>query len=428
MEIAGQSAEPSRGELPPRLLLVEAAHGGACLARHEGRVVFVPLGLPGETVEVELVEERRDYARAEIVRVIESSRHRVEPRCELFGKCGGCQWQHANYTEQLRIKRAVVADQLRRLGGFDDAARLVRPTIGMIDPWGYRNHVRFSVGRRFGELCFTRHSTHKLLRVDRCWIAHPTIDAVRSTLQGRVAGRRLHQIMIRVGANTRDVLIDPTIESAPDVLTGQSELHEEILGRRFRIRGSAFFQVNTTRERRPLPAGAEPLAHLVSPNGISMAEILVLLGVSWLQLDPTDVVVDAYCGMGVFASVIAPFANQVIGIEEGKRAIRDAESSCADLVNARFIAGKVEDVLPSLPERPTKVLLDPARAGCAPVVIEALASTRPERIVYVSCEPATLARDLGQLCQSGYRLDRVQPVDMFPQTHHIESLSLLVRR
>ena len=456
-----------------RLELTGVAHGGEAIGRHEGRVFFVPYGLPGETVVAEIVQDKGDYARAEIVEIEQASPERVVAPCVYFGTCGGCQWQHASYEAQLGFKRGIVAEQLRRIGHFEDADRLVLPTIGMAEPWHYRNHARFTVGRRYGELCFTRSGTRQLLRIDHCWLMQPTIDAILAKLQRRLLGFRAHQLSIRVSANTGDLLVNPglpplgeplpitddELERAGDsevprerpyglglapeppldgeadlwpddeIPSGQTELHEELLGRRFRVAAPAFFQVNTRREQRgpdfPSAAVVERFGHLISKAGLSIAETLVLLGLDRLDLQPDDVIVDAYCGVGTFAAVLAPFVREVVGIEESPAAVKDAGENCRDLPNARFIAGKVEDVLPKLTVRPTKVLLDPARVGCERPVLDALIAAELERIVYVSCEPATLARDLAILREGGYRLESVQPLDMFPQTYHVESVSLL---
>jgi len=411
-----------------RLELTGVAHGGEAIGRHDGRVVFVPRGLPGEDVVVELVEDKRDYARGEIVEIVRASPERVTPPCPYFLEgCGGCQWQHARYPAQLRFKREVVIEQLRRIGGFEDAESYVLPTIGMEDPWHYRNQVRFSVGRRHGELCFTRHGTRSLIRIDHCWIAHPRINETLERLQGRFAGQRLHQIAIRVGANTAEALVSPPLPQAPEVPTGQTELHEQLLNRRFRIAAPAFFQVNTRRERREPPPGTERFAELIPNDGLSIAELLILVALDRLDPQPDDAVVDAYCGVGTFTSLMAPFVRSAVGIEEASAAIKDANENARDLPNVHFIQGKTEDILPKLETRPDKVLLDPARVGCAPAVLEALLTVRPERIVYVSCDPATLARDLAILRDGGYSLQSVQPLDMFPQTYHVESVSLLTR-
>jgi 23S rRNA (uracil1939-C5)-methyltransferase len=453
------------------------AHGGEALGRHEGRVFFVPFGLPGETVVAEITQDKADYARAEIVELVEASPERVLAPCAYFGTCGGCQWQHASYEAQLQFKRGIVAEQLRRIGHFEDADALVLPTIGMAEPWHYRNHARFTVGRRFGELCFTRAGTRQLLRIDHCWLMQPTIDAILARAQRRLPGFRAHQLSIRSSANTGDLLINPELpplgEPIPlpeedgeprfgtfdplaarphglgvappqpveeyaalwpedrEIPSGQTELYEELLGRRFRVAAPAFFQVNTRREQRgpvfPSPEIVARFGHLIAPDGVSVAETLVLLGLDRLDLQSDDIVVDAYCGVGTFTAVMAPFVREAVGIEESPAAVKDAEQNCRDLPNLRFIAGKVENVLPKLTERPTKVLLDPARVGCERPVLDALIAAQAERIVYVSCEPATLARDLAILREGGYTLCSVQPLDMFPQTYHVESVTLLTR-
>ncbi len=415
-------AEPAR----VRLELTDIAFGGEAIGRFEGRVVFVPRGLPGEEVEVELVEEHADYARGSVVEVCRASPDRVVPPCQHFLEgCGGCQWQHVRYERQLGFKRQIVADQLRRIGGFGDADRLVQPVIGMLDPWHYRNHARFSVGRRYGELCFTRQGTRRLMRIDHCWIMQAPINDLLGRLQGTLRGLRAHQVAIRVGANTGDVLVNPALPSAPDLASGQESLCEELLGRRFRIAAPAFFQVNTRREQREPPQIAERFRRLIPPTGLAIADILVLLVLDRLDPSPNDTVVDAYCGVGTFTALVSPYVREAIGIEESTAAVADAEWNTADLPNTRFIAGKTEDVLPRLDRRPTKVLLDPARVGCERQVLDALIAASPERIVYVSCDPATLARDLAILRGGGYLLQSVQPVDMFPQTYHVESVSLL---
>jgi len=493
-----QRDRPSGPRPRIRVELTGVAHGGEALGRVDGRVVFVPHGLPGEIVVAEITQDKGDYARAEIVEIERRAPERTVPLCAYAGTCGGCQWQHAEYPAQLGFKRAIVAEQLRRIGGFADAESLVLPTLGMADPWYYRNHARFSVGRRYGEVGFTRAGTRSLLRIDHCRISHPQINAVLERVQRRLPGLSAHQLAVRVGANTGDRLINPALpplaalgdsagsppprdgaqessdghtgsrdegtgdDSAappehvpapphpgvsPDVragradtielASGQLDLHEELLGRRFRVASATFFQVNTRRELRgpdfPSPATVARFGHLIPEDGLSMAEALVLIGLDRLDPHPEDVVVDAYCGVGTFAALLAPLVRAVIGIEESGAAVKDADLNCADLPNARFVVGKVEHVLPSLAERatpaerPTKVLLDPARVGCEPPVLEALIVAEPERIVYVSCEPATLARDLAILRDGGYTLRSVQPIDMFPQTYHVESVSLLTR-
>ncbi len=426
-----RSAQTQLVDLPPvEVALSDAAFGGEAIGRlPDGRVVFVPRTLPGEQTLVRLVEERRDFARAELALVQSASPERVDPPCPYYqAGCGGCSWQHATYEYQLELKRGIVAGQLRRIGHFAQSDELVRAPIGMVEPSHYRNQARFTVGRKFGELCFTLRSTHRLLRIDHCWIVHPAINALLEQLQGKMpTDRRIHQLLIRVGANTGQTLVAPLLPEIPEVATGQEYVEEELLGRRFRLEPPSFFQVNTRREARALPEAVDRALLPLPENGLSMAEILALLVLDRVQPSPSDVVVDAYSGVGTFALLLAPLVREVVGIEEARSAVRDAEFNAQGVGNASFVLGKTEHVLPALDRRPDAVVLDPARVGCAPGVLQALLEARPPKIVYVSCDPTTLARDLRVLVDGGFHLEEVQPLDMFPQTYHIECVATLTR-
>jgi 23S rRNA (uracil1939-C5)-methyltransferase len=416
---------------PISVELTDAAFGGEALGHlPDGRVVFVPRTLPGESALVRVVQDKHDFARAELASLERSAPGRVEPPCPYYAVgCGGCSWQHADYPLQLKIKQQIAVDQLRRIGHFGEADALVRPTIGMVEPWHYRNQARFTVGRQHGELCFTYRSTHRLLRIDHCAIVHPRINEVVEIAQGRLSslGRRIHQVSIRVGANTGQMLVSPQLPEVPELESGQPYFEEELLGRRFRLEPPSFFQVNTRRELRELPAAVGEARLPPPPDGVSMAELLALLVLDRLEPEPEHVIVDAYSGVGTFALLLAPHVRQVIGIEEARSAVRDAVHNGQDVSNARFIQGKTEAVLPQLDEQPDGVVLDPARVGCHPDVLGALLKLRPRRLVYVSCDPSTLARDLRLLVDGGYTLREVQPLDMFPQTYHVESVATLTR-
>ena len=211
----------------------------------------------------------------------------------------------------------------------------------------------------------------------------------------------------------------------PEIPSGQAYVDEKILNQRYRVASAAFFQVNTRREQRPIPDGLERWADLVPEDGLAIADILALLVFNGLDPKPDDVVLDAYCGVGTFSILLAPHVRQVVGIEESTAAIDDAKMNAGDLQNAHFFAGEVEKLLPKLEIAPTSVVLDPARVGCELPALEALAAMAPKRLVYVSCDPATLARDLANLRDRGFTLESVQPLDMFPQTSHVESVAVL---
>jgi 23S rRNA (uracil1939-C5)-methyltransferase len=405
---------------PRRTLRLDTlVHGGAALGRDNGRVVFVPFGLPGELVTVEIVEERHDYLRGRLVEVIEPSPDRVRPPCLYFGECGGCQWQHLAYPAQLEAKRRIVIEQLERIGKFPDPP--VRPTIGSSDPWHYRNQARFST-RRSGHLGFTRSDHRRFLQIDYCLIMQPAINAALAELQGNALGRRLHQVVVRTGARTGDLLVGPKIgDGEQPIPSGQPFYRETLLGREFVVSPSSFFQVNTRPDRRDLSS-----ILLDPPADVSQAEVLVLLARERLGLTGREWVVDAYCGVGVFALLLAPWCAGVVGIDESASSLRDARANLGDTLNVTFIQAKVEEALPKLEGQLDAIILDPPRAGCKPEVLQAVVARHPTRVLYVSCEPSTLARDLRLLVDGGYRLEEVQPIDLFPQTYHIETCTTLV--
>ncbi len=397
-------------------------HGGDALGRYEGKVIFVPYAITGEEVVVEIVEDKGRYARAQLVDILSPSPHRVEPPCPHFGpgKCGGCQWQHIAYQAQLEFKAVVVGDQLARLGRLPDVP--VKPTISSASPWHYRNHVQFAVSDD-GRMGFVATDGRRVEPIEVCYLLHPLLEELFAALDLELPG--LVRLSLRAGVNTGHQMIifetlddePPALESdlpvscvlllsdgTPVNLIGSNYITEVIAGRRFRISATSFFQVNT--------AAAEELVRVVS-------EYLAPAG--------DEALLDAYCGVGTFALSLADKVGHVIGIEEDAGAVADARLNVAELANVEFIEGSVEAFLPQLDRPIDLAVLDPPRQGCKPEALAALVELAPRRIVYVSCDPATLARDARKLAEGGYQLVEVQPVDMFPQTYHIESVALFGR-
>ena len=397
-----------RPRKPLELELTGFAAGGKAVARApDGRVAFVEYGIPGERVLAEITAEEPSYIEATTVEVREPSELRVEPRCRYFGRCGGCQLQHVAYGEQLRLKTGVVRDQLRRIGRFEDEAidGVLREMIGMADPWAYRNHMRFTV-RRDGDIGFMEHGSHRFLRIDHCEIALPAANRVLQDAQGRTMQTRA--LTVRVGEHSGELLVQPKLRWRPHrrgrTRSGQPHYHELLRGARYRVSSPAFFQVNSRQ-----------------------AERLIELVVARARAVQPRLVADAYSGVGTFAVALAQVVPDVVTIEYSAAAGDDAELNLAPYENVRRIVGTVEEQLPALDPQPDVVVVDPPRAGLDASVVDAIIDSRARRLVYVSCDPATLARDLRRFADGGLTLGEVQPIDMFPHTQHIECISTLDR-
>ena len=388
----------------PALLTLELTalgrEGEALAETADGKPAFVFGGVPGETVTAEIVAERRGYAAARVVETLTPSPHRVEPECRYFGACTGCQWQHIAYERQLEMKREILADAFRRVGGLEIEPL---PALPSPDRLGYRNHARFTVSREGGRLGYVHKERRRHVEVDECLLMAPWINEALAALQGRAA--ETTQLSLRYGVNTGDYLLQPTLQN-PEIplASGQTHYEEELLGRRFRVSSPSFFQVNTRQAER-------------------MAE----LAMDQLGLDGSQTVVDAYAGVAVFAALMAGRAKRVIAVEESAAALADARVNVDGLPNVELRQARTEDALAELAAEADAVLLDPPRAGCMPGALDALLDAPPPRVVYISCDPETLARDLAVLAAGPFRVEQAQPVDMFPQTHHVEAVVTLVR-
>ena len=374
---------------------------GEATCEVEGHRVFVFGAIPGEEVLAEVFRERRRYVAARVLEVLEPSPHRLDPPCPYFGPCTGCQWQHVDYNAQLQCKSYAVIDALQRVGGFSNPP--VGPIVPSPDQFGYRNHARFTIGED-GALGFVNRETRQHVTVDQCMLMDPGVNGILQQLPGRCA--ETTQLSVRWGVNTGDYLVQPTLKEADvTVDTGQKTYVEFLRGRSFRIASPSFFQVN-----------------------IRQLDQLIDLVKDGLQLTGDETIVDAYAGVGTFALLLAPYARRIIAIEDSPAAVEDAKANAEGIPNVEFLRGRTEEALHSLEAQPDGVILDPSRKGCHPSALEALKSLQPRRVVYVSCDPTTLARDLKILCKDAFFLESVTPVDMFPQTHHVECIALLTLR
>jgi 23S rRNA (uracil1939-C5)-methyltransferase len=368
-----------------RVVTESMAHGGRAVARHEGQVVFVEGAYPGETVQVEITGGGKRHLLARATSIDEPSPARVEPPCIHFGSCGGCQWQSAAYEAQLGWKRSIVVDQLAHLGRMPEAE--VRATIAPGPMYGYRNRMDFRLVA--GKPALSRAASHELVAIHDCHLMVPPLAEVFYELPIRPQSDR---VTIRAGAATRQTLV------MYDDETGV--LEEAVGGASFRITGRAFFQNNT--------AGAEVLVRLVGEA---------------LKPGEGDVLLDGYAGGGLFAATVGRACRRVIGVESDRFAAADFEHN----TGTRALKAKFESAAPMLPRRFEVAVVDPPRVGLGNEGVAVLVGGRPRAIAYVSCDPASFARDALLLRQQGYELAWVQPVDMFPQTFHIEVVASFLR-
>lgn len=401
-------------------------HKGEGVGKNDGKATFVPLAIPGETVDIEIIQERSRFARGRLKRVLEPSPDRVEPECPHFPACGGCHFQHVHYPRQLELKRQIVQDNLQRIAGITED---VKPVVASSKPWNYRNKVTWHV--RGNELGYYQEGSHELLPISACQIISKSIQAISSELrnflnQHPMAGSG--EITLRFSDTTGDSMLVlsgfPNIPAAWQKLNsltasgvyiknGQirvlwgSEYWQEKLGiMNFMVPATSFFQVNN-----------------------SQAEQIIACLSRVLPLNKDMHLVDLYCGVGAITLNLASQVKKVTGIEEFAPSIKYARLNAErnGIENADFHCGSCETLFPELSEPMDVIVVDPPRAGCHPDVIKAIVHQEPEHIAYVSCNPGTLARDLGRLKESGYTPTLIQPIDMFPQTYHVETVVLMSR-
>jgi len=368
--------------------ITDIAFGGDGIGRIDNFVVFVPFVLEGERVEVEIIQLKKRYAIADLVRVITRSPRRVEPPCPYYTNCAGCQYQHVEYAHQLELKRKQIRDIFQRIGGVTDPP--IEPVVGSPKPYAYRNKL---VVHGPGPPGFWTVRGRAIIPIDRCAIAR---DELNVRLTEPLAVDKHLTLRCNSAGNTW-------------VFTESDEVIEETVhGKTLRVPLGSFFQVN--------------------PDVIALA---VAHARKVFAASQCSTLVDAYCGVGLFALMVGDLAEHVYGIEEDARAIKAANENAARLGLSRydFYPGKTERLLYYTLRQckldGTCLILDPPRSGCGKPVLKTLRELTPRRIVYISCAPPMLARDIKELLKSGYKLERVTPFDMFPQTAHCEAVAEL---
>lgn len=372
------------------------AHGGHCVARLDGRVVFVRHSLPGERVRARITEggETSRFLRADAVEVLVAAAGRVPSRCEYAGPggCGGCDFQHVDLATQRALLGEVVSEQLRRLAGIERDVRVEAPDDG--DGLGWRTRVGFAVDEQ-GRTGLRRYRSHDVIAVDRCPIAHPSLPYVADQ---RWQAQRVEAVTSSAG--------DAVVLADGETVRGRRHVRERVAEREFRVTGSGFWQVH--------PRAAGCLTDAV----LDLADVR-----------PGERVADLYSGVGLFTAFLAQRVGgtgSVVSVESDAGAVRDARRNLHDLRQATIVSDRVESALRTgRVGEVDLVVLDPPRTGAKARVVREIAARTPSRVVYVACDPAALARDVATFAEHGYRLDVLRALDLFPMTHHVECVALL---
>lgn len=361
------------------LTITDIAFGGEGVGRVDQFVVFVPFVVSGEVVEAELIEVKKSFARAKLIRVIQPSALRVEPKCRYFGECGGCQYQHIDYPAQLELKHKQIADLFERIGGFP--RDIVSSVVPCPQPYGYRNRLmvrsQWNKPEQKLNIGFLRADSRLVVDLDECQIAEPALNAQIKHVRANPPPKGGLKVVVRIAPEGWEVPRD------------------------------SFFQNNFFL----LPKLVETVRERIKESG-------------------SRFLVDAYCGVGFFGIEAGDLVESFVGVEIDQQAIKAARKNALarQRTNGEFIEGRAEVLLPEILSRfdaaATTILIDPPRTGCPPIGLESLRQNRPAQVLYVSCHPATLARDLNVLCADGvFELKNVTPLDMFPQTQHVECVA-----
>lgn len=441
--------------------IVDIGQGGVGIGKFEGFTVFVDGGLVKDKIKVKITKSKKNYAVGEIVDILESSPYRVERKCsKKLKECGGCQIQELDYKEQLNLKTNEVKQVISRIGKLNDV--IIHDALGMKDPFRYRNKAQFPIQKVDGVpvIGFYKKKSHDIIPTDQCIIQHDVNDKIIKIIKTYIRAYKvsiydekthtgvLRHLVTKIGFTTKEVMVVLVANGRklPYLNELASVLKENIPGFKTLV-------VNVNREKTNVILGNEnriiygngkindnigDLVFEISPLSFFQVnpvqtEVLYNKALEYANLGVNDTVFDIYCGIGTISLFLAQKAKKVYGIEIVEEAIKDAKRNAQlnKLDNVEFYVGKAEEIVPKIykqGKRANVVVVDPPRKGCDEKVLDTIVSMQPDRVVYVSCNPSTLARDLNYLDERGYKCLEVQPVDMFPHSVHIENVALIVKK
>lgn len=440
--------------------IVDIGQGGVGIGKFEGFTVFVDGGLVKDKIKVKITKSKKNYAVGEIVEILEPSPYRVERKCSKeLKECGGCQIQELDYKEQLNLKTNEVKQVISRIGKLDDV--VIHNALGMEEPFRYRNKAQFPIQKVDGVpvIGFYKKKSHDIIPTNQCIIQHDVNDKIIKIIKTYIRAYKvsiydekthtgvLRHLVTKVGFTTKEVMVVLVANGRklPYLNELASVLKENIPGFKTLV-------VNVNREKTNVILGNEnrviygdgkindnigDLVFEISPLSFFQVnpvqtEVLYNKALEYANLGENDTVFDIYCGIGTISLFLAQKAKKVYGIEIVEEAIKDAKinANINNLDNVEFYVGKAEEVVPKMykqGKRANVVVVDPPRKGCDEKVLDTIISMQPDRVVYVSCNPSTLARDLNYLDERGYKCLEVQPVDMFPHSVHVECVALMSR-
>ena len=440
------------------VLFEDLTHDGAGVAKVEGYPLFVPDGLPGEKAKIKVIKVNKGYGFGRLMEITEASPYRVEPECPIYKECGGCQLQHMSYEGQLKAKEKQVSDVLQRIGKLENVK--VHPVLGMENPWRYRNKAQVPIGEHEGGLIggFYQQRSHQIVDMKACIIQQEkndevvkkvkeicNINGVRAYDEQKHKGELRH-IMTRYGLKSGEVMV--VLVTRTNELTGKKKIIEEIVKR---IPGVKSIVQNINSKKTNVIFGEETrvlwgeeviydsigdIKFAISARSFyqvnpEQTKVLYDKALEYADLTGEENVIDAYCGIGTISLFLAQKARKVYGVEIVPEAIEDAKKNAElnGISNVEFAVGEAETVIPEWYENGVVadvLVVDPPRKGCDDKLLQTIINMKPKKVVYVSCNPATLARDLRILKDGGYQTVEVQPVDMFPQTMHVECVAQLI--
>ncbi|WP_058486449.1 23S rRNA (uracil(1939)-C(5))-methyltransferase RlmD [Defluviitalea phaphyphila] len=430
---------------------------GEGIGKIDNFTVFVEGALPKDKIEVRIIKVKKNYGFGKLIRIIEASPMRITPKCPYAKRCGGCQIQHLDYKAQLEFKTKKVKDNIERIGKLNDV--IVYPTLGMKEPFYYRNKAQFPVGIKDGkvQIGFYAPRSHDIIDISKCYIQDPINNKIINIIRNYIEKYKIpvydekkhkgliRHILTRVGFTTKEIMVCI-------VINGENLPHKDkLISKLIKISGMTSIVLNHNTKKTNVILG-EKITTLWGKNYITdyIGEIKFEISpLSFFQVNPIqtkvlyekaleyarligeEIVWDAYCGIGTISLFLAKKAKKVYGVEIVNEAIEDARKNAKinNIDNVEFFVGKSEEIIPEMYEKQgikaDVIVVDPPRKGCDEILLNTMAKMEPRRIVYVSCDPGTLARDLKILNEKGYKVEKVQPVDMFPNTTHVECVTLM---